>query len=109
MLPFRPLLHSPRTFDRLDNEDAVLLVYSDFDLLPLPYREATISGKFCWNINEEFVVSAPSRLCRTVDEATLCPRDHVAVLVAQGGYRFPAHNIGYHIGATNVNQHNEKV
>ncbi len=25
-----------------------------------------------------------------------------AALVAQGGYRFPAHNFGYHIGATIV-------
>ncbi len=24
----------------------------------------------------------------------------VVALVAQGGYRFPAHNMGYHIGAT---------
>src|SRR2546426_7116715 len=27
----------------------------------------------------------------------------VVALVAQGGYRFPAHNLGYHIGATNIN------
>jgi hypothetical protein len=26
----------------------------------------------------------------------------LVVLVAQGGYRFPAHNLGYHIGATTI-------
>ena len=30
-------------------------------------------------------------------------------LVAQGGYRFPAHNICYHIGATHINTNPKKT
>jgi len=36
----------------LDNEDPVLILYSDLNLLLLSERETAIPGNLCWDVND---------------------------------------------------------
>src|SRR2546428_12480246 len=69
-------LPNPPGLDGSDDEDSILQVYSDFDLLALPDREAAIASQLCWDVNEEFVVCSLASLCRSVNEAPFSRRDH---------------------------------